>query len=98
MVRKIDKLVQDSRLAPSGDGHAGSSPQCTSPTSGQKWWLAILLGIVFALFVNPATLQCLDYIVRGLGGTPLLYGCGPTLAGVLMLTVLFTGFIRLILW
>lgn len=98
MVNEIDKLVQDSRLAPSGDGHSSSFPQCSPPTSGQKWWLAILLGITFALFVNPATLQLLDYLVQGVGGNPLLYGCGPTLAGVLILTILFTLFIRVILW
>ncbi len=98
MGKKIDKLVQDSRLAPSGDGNSSSLPYCSAPSSGQKWWLAILLGIVFALIVNPVSCFVTNYIATGLGSIPLLEGCGLTLAGLLVHTVIFVLCIRLILW
>jgi hypothetical protein len=95
---EVDKYIQDSRLAPSGDGHYSSPPQTNSPTSGQKWWISILLGIVFALLCNPIAYAITNLMTTGLGGLPTIVGLGPTIAGVLIHTLLFVLVVRIIIW
>ena len=49
-----ETFLNDSRITPTGNGNLSSKPYCTQPTSGQKWWAAVLLGFIFALISSPA--------------------------------------------
>jgi len=68
-------------------------------TNGMKWWLAILVGILFFLLAFGGTYNFTNAIWTSLGGPSYLKAPGcPNGWGVLVHTILFILLIRLILW
>ena len=66
-------------------------------SSGQKWWAAILLGIIFLILSSRVAYMVSSTISESLGGMPLADG-GPSIPGLLLHTVIFIVFVRIILW
>ena len=64
----------------------------------EKWWIAILLGFIFAIVSSPAAYYITSYIITSLGGISLIYGPGPNFAGLLIHTLIFIIIVRIILW
>jgi hypothetical protein len=93
-----ESLLNNSRITPTGNGDPDSKPYCTEPTSGQKWWAAVLLGLIFALISSPAAYYITSTVTTSLGGIPLMYGAGPNFAGLVIHTLIFIVIVRVILW
>lgn len=93
-----ETIINDSRLAPTGNGNRSSGTICTVPTSGQKWWASLLVGFVFALISSPAAYYATSQLSMYLGGITLTEGKGPNFVGLLVHTLIFTCIIRIILW
>ena len=91
-------LLNNSRITPTGNGNPQSKPFCNEPTSGQKWWAAVLLGFVFAIISSPAAYYITSSVTLALGGIPLTLGPGPTVPGLILHTILYILIVRLILW
>ena len=43
-----DLLLTNSRISPRGNGSEDGTPVCFQPSSGQKWWTAIILGFILS--------------------------------------------------
>jgi hypothetical protein len=70
-----------------------------SVTSPMKWWLAIILGFIFFIFAYGGTYNLTNKIWTTLGGKSYLTNSGsPNIWGVIIHAILFTLFIRLLLW
>lgn len=93
-----ESLLNDSRITPTGNGNPNSKPYCTQPTSGQKWWAAVLLGFLFAIISSPAAYYVTSNITTSLGGVSLMDGSGPNFVGLLIHTLIFIIIVRIILW
>ena len=108
----IESLLIDSRITPTGNGAITESDIPVLPntsvnsvnsvnsqvTSGQKWWAAVILGFIFFLISSPVAYNITSQITLSTVGTPLMYGTGPTLGGLLFHTLIFVLVVRLILW
>lgn len=87
-------LLQDSRISATNNGvHTDDA----TTTSGQKWWAAVLLGLIFFILSSPAAYAGTTAFTIWLGGMPTAYG-GPTIAGLVLHTLIFILVIRLLLW
>lgn len=93
-----DSLLNDSRITPTGNGNPMSKPYCTQPTSGQKWWAAVLLGFLFALISSPAAYNITSQVTSSTLGITLMDGAGPNFVGLLIHTLIFIVIVRIILW
>lgn len=91
-------ILNDSRITPTGNGDPDGETPCVQPSAGQKWWAAILMGILFFIFSSPIAYYVTSSLTTSIGGLPLMYGPGPSLAGLLVHSILFTIIIRIILW
>ena len=89
----IDDLLNRSLLSPSG-----IDEDSLTPTSGQKWWAAIILGFVFALVSSPLAYSMTNSVVCYFGGFPMGRKGGPTVPGLFLHTVIFILIARVILW
>lgn len=68
-------------------------------TSSMKWWLAILMGILFLIFAFPGTYNLVNSIWTTVGLPSLLQSPGkPTIWGLVVQAILFLLFIRILLW
>jgi hypothetical protein len=93
-----ESILNDSRITPSGNGSQSDMSLCTQPTSGQKWWAAVILGFIFVLVSSPVAYHITSTVTTSLGGLPLMEGPGPNVAGLLVHTIIFILIVRLILW
>lgn len=105
-----DTLLNDSRITPTGNGNPMGKPYCTQPTSGQKWWAAVLLGFLFALISSPAAYNITSQVTSSTIGISLMDGPGPNnlsgsqafylpnFVGLLIHTLIFIVIVRIILW
>lgn len=97
-----EKLLIDSRISPIGSGVLEDKPNCTVPTSGQKWWAAIILGVLFALISSPPAYAITSKITTTLGGMPLYTFTdtypGQTLLALFIHTLIFILIVRILLW
>lgn len=93
-----DLLLNDSRITPTGNGNVDAAANTTQPTSGQKWWAAVLLAFVAAIIYSPAAYAITSLVTTSLGGIPLAYGPGANLAGLVVHTLILIIIFRLILW
>ena len=92
-------LLNSSRITPVGNGNVNSNITDTNqPTSGQKWWAAVILGFIFALLSSPVAYQITSNLISPIDGLKLIYGPGPTLLGLTLHTILFILAVRIILW
>ena len=104
----IESLLIESRITPIGNGSnenneddvtlANDTVTGSQVTSGQKWWAAVLLGFIFFLISSPVAYNITSQVTLNTIGVPLMYGTGPTLAGLLIHTVIFVLIVRVILW
>lgn len=72
-----DSLLNDSRITPTGNGNPMGNPYCTQPTSGQKWWAAVLLGFLFALISSPPAYNITSQVTSSTIGISLIDGSVP---------------------
>jgi hypothetical protein len=84
-----DRLVAESNVADSSRAR---------PTNAEKWWFAFLLGLLFAIISSNVA-----YGLTNLGSSVLclpatIAGCGPTLYGLIVHTIIFIIVVRLVLW
>lgn len=93
-----NSLLLDSRISPSGNGTRDGIDTCYIPTSGQKWWAAVILGFVFALISSPPAYEITSYITQYAVSTPTINGKGPSLFGLTIHTILYIIIVRIILW
>ena len=93
-----EELLNDSRITPTGNGSPVNKQNSTQPTSGQKWWAAVILGFVFALLSSPTAYHITSQASVAIGGSTLIEGNGPYLSGLLIQTIIFIIIVRLILW
>jgi hypothetical protein len=94
-----ENIMQGSRLTQCGNGSTPHSDgACGPPTSGQKWWAAVLLGLIFLVLSSPSFYTLSNGLARTIGGPFTLGERGPTLWGLLVHTLLFVLVVRLILW
>ncbi len=97
-----DSILNDSRLTPTGNGNISCRPYCTQPTSGQKWWTAVLLGFIFALISSRAFYSITTSVTSNFG----IYTndvidnriVGHTPIGLIIHTIIFILIIRILLW
>lgn len=93
-----ESLLNDSRISPVGNGNEASKPYYTQPTSGQKWWAAVILGMIFALLSCPSSYYMTSRVTNAVADADTINGKGPTTTGLIMHTIIFILIIRLILW
>lgn len=97
-----ERLLTDSRISPVGSGTLEDKPNCTVPTSGQKWWAAIILGVLFALLSSPPAYAITSKISTTLGGMPLYTFTdtypGQTILALFIHTLIFILIVRILLW
>lgn len=93
-----DSLLNDSRISASGNGNESNKPVCTQPTGGQKWWAAVIVGFLFAIFSSPVAYQITTQITDPSMGIKTIQGKGPTTFGLFLHMIIFILVIRLILW
>lgn len=91
-----ESLLNDSRITPTGNGN--DRPCCIQPSNGQKWWAAVLIGLVFALISSPVAYILTSRVSRQFSDIALMIGPGPNFYGLLIHTLIFIAVIRVILW
>jgi hypothetical protein len=67
------------------------------PTGAQKWWCSLLLGMLFAIVSSCWLYGITNWMSKKCTGTVIYKSGGPSLAGLLLHTVIFTLLVRLIL-
>jgi hypothetical protein len=72
-------------------------PSTPVPTSGQKWWAAVILCFIFAIIAAPPLYSLTNGVSLYFNGPPL-YCNGITLIGLVVHTAIFLLFVRLLLW
>lgn len=94
MWKEGSRLQAHSRFSQIGDG--SSKPEdLTPPTNGQKWWAAVLIGIIAFIIFSPSFYSLTNQLI----GDCILGGyCYPNLLGLLLHVVIFVLIIRLLLW
>lgn len=92
-----DALLNDSRITPTGNGNSENRPYCTQPTNGQKWWAAVILGLLFALVSSSVAYSITSSISKPLGFN-LVENLRPNFNGLLIHTLIFIVIVRIILW
>lgn len=90
-----DALLNDSRITPSGNGNPNSRIYYTQPTSGQKWWAAVLLGFLFALISSPAAYNITSKVILD---DKIFAQQKVNLTGLFIHTIIFIIIVRIILW
>lgn len=90
-------ILNDSRIAPTGNGNL-TEPNNTPPTSGHKWWAAVVLGLIFALLSSPVAYQISETVVSTVGLHTVNSSGVPNLFGLVVQTAIFVLVVRLILW
>lgn len=100
MVKTRDKLLNFSNISPSGNGNFDKDNKdfiCNPPTSGQKWWAAVLLGLTASVITSPVIFKSFSYGIEKAGGMAIYEGKGPSLAGWLLMTIVLILVFRIIL-
>jgi hypothetical protein len=72
------------------------------PTSAQKWWISIVLGVIYFLIASPIAYKITGGFFESIGGMNLftfkdIYP-GQTLVALIVHTIIFILIVRLILW
>lgn len=112
----LDDIIIDSRLTQSKNGKIRKNKDCekNKPTSEQKWWVSLLIGLIFGFISSPLFYNFTNHIFNFICGSSMgveLYvnkvcyndysECiygGATLLGLIIHTVIFTLIIRFLLW
>lgn len=64
-----------------------------------KWWIAIFLGLLFAIFASPLLFGLTNIFIGGaLSTVPLYEPLGATIFGLVVHTIIFIFVIRILLW
>ncbi len=86
----LESIIINSKISPTGNGvFDPNNPNIEPPTSGQKTWVAILIGMIFLVISSP--------IVDILLGNQIKIKPKVFLA-LLLKTLIFTIIIRMIIW
>lgn len=100
----IDLLLLDSHMNKTDDRNENKSyninedTMIQAPTSAQKWWTALLLGMLFGIISSSFLYGITNYCSKKTIGFKTYDSCGgATLIGLLIHTVIFILIIRLIL-
>lgn len=87
-----ETILNDSKLCPSGNGNPESRPHCTQPTGGQKWWAAVMFGIIFAIMNSQPVEAVTSFAYSQITGKTEKF------QSPLIQAILFIVIIRYILW
>ena len=90
-------IIRTSRLSPVGNGTPPPN-DVNTPTSGQKWWFAVMIGLLFAIISSPIAYSITNYVTTMLGGKSLTRPSGVNIIGLTLHTIFFIIILRLILW
>lgn len=93
-----DVLLNDSRITPTGNGSLTNKDITVQPTDGQKWWAAVILGLLFALISSPVAYSITSQVTESISGMSSMQGKGPNLMGLIIHTIIFVIIVRIILW
>lgn len=85
----IDDILLDSRLTPNGNGTSEDKDFSTKPTGGQKWWIAVILGMIFGLLSSPTAASITSYVSSVQE---------KSTSNLLLRMVLFIIILRIIMW
>lgn len=91
----VTAAINNSRISPKSNGNP-DTVVTGKLSSMQKWWIAIITGVIFAIIGSAPAYDLTSTVSQALGGMKL--GPGPNLAGLLLHTLIFIAVIRLILW
>lgn len=67
------------------------------PTNSEKWWAALVLGLLFALLSCSFLYGVTDTVTKSFGAPTWKDGAGPTLLGLLLHTIIFILLARILL-
>lgn len=95
-----ENLLNDSRITTVGNGNKNQTTfYSTPPTSGQKWWAAVILGFLFAIISSPVAYNISYSAISNVNDhIELMHGTGPNVFGLILQTIIFIIIIRIILW
>lgn len=94
-MKRSDSILINSRLQKSNP--TVEQKMLQPPTSSQKWWASIVLGMLFAILASGSIFQ-LSNKVCSYANISTYKGEGPTILGLLLHTIIFTLIVRFILW
>ena len=75
-----------------------SSEYLKNKDSLYKWWVSVLIGVLFLILSSPLAYYVTSTLTTKLGARATSDGPGPNYAGVLFHAIIFTLIVRLILW
>lgn len=87
----MSKHIPLSRLA------LHKSAEVKTPTSGEKWWFALVLGCVFAVVASAPAFRLTSIPLESVDAMPTLLGPGPTAPGLVIHGLIFALLVRLLL-
>ena len=89
-----EKILNNSRITPVGNGNKLDSEMLnTPPSGGQKWWAAVILGFVFALVSSPVAYAVTDNVLNTKSKIK-----NESLSKLTLHTIIFIFIVRIILW
>lgn len=65
-------------------------------SNAQKWYISLVVGIIFVIFISPTVLGLFDSISMSICAPPM-GGNGLTLYGLIILTLIFVIVVRVLL-
>jgi hypothetical protein len=93
-----EMLMLDSHLSKVDDPiEVGPETTVQAPTSAQKWWTSVLLGMLFAIVSSSFCYGITNWATNKCGGISTSKSGGPTLVGLLIHTVIFILLVRIVL-
>ena len=106
--RKLDILIQKSLISQVHNGGTGwkelnhptseINPRSLTTTSGQKWWVAVIVGFIFFILASPSLFKLTNKLLKTIY-LPNSYSNGSTtLFGLFLHMLIFIIIIRFILW
>lgn len=90
----VDNLLLSSRFNKSQESSTDTSQK---PTSSQKWWIAILLSMIFIIMCSSLAFGVSNGITTKIG-FKTYNSTGPTFAGMIIHLIVIALVIRFILW
>lgn len=86
-----DRIINDSKITPSGNGNLERNMSCVAPTYSQKWWVAVMMGMLFFILSSPV-------IYSGYNKVFKREKVKISLGVLLINSLLFTMIVRFLLW
>jgi len=100
---KIEPTIQDSLLSQVHNGGKEwksnkINPRNLQATSGQKWWMAVILGFLFFILASTSSFKISNKIFKSIYFPKSYSGGAATLFGLFVHMLIYILVIRIILW